>query len=164
LFCRPLIIFLLLFFCHCGRDCTVVGFTTTCAISAYQGVLDTTLCDKVYHRLATGQWFSLDTSVCFTNKTDHHNITEILLKVALNAITHILWPLHCLSFDLQLLITTLESSNFSGYLMFMNKLEAHISQYSSPDKEDRLNHCLSYHMLKFDLESSRPCGNQCYQL
>jgi hypothetical protein len=27
---------------------------------------------------------SLDTPVSSTNKTDHHNITEVLLKVALN--------------------------------------------------------------------------------
>jgi hypothetical protein len=32
-------------------------------------------------------WVSLGTPVSFTNKTDHHNIIEILLKVALNAIT-----------------------------------------------------------------------------
>ena len=31
---------------------------------------------------ATG-WFSVDTLVSFTNITDRHNITEILLKVAL---------------------------------------------------------------------------------
>ena len=31
-------------------------------------------------------WFSLGTLVSSTNKTDHHNITEILLKVALNSI------------------------------------------------------------------------------
>ena len=49
-----------------GRDRMVVGFTTTCAISAYhhkscefeshswQGVLDTTLCDKVCQWLVTG--------------------------------------------------------------------------------------------------------------
>jgi len=30
-----------------------------------------------------GQWFS---SVSSTNKTDHHDITEILLRVALNTI------------------------------------------------------------------------------
>ena len=48
----------------------LVGFTTTCAISAYhykscefepcswRGVLDTTLGDKVYQLLATGRWFS----------------------------------------------------------------------------------------------------------
>jgi hypothetical protein len=35
----------------------------------------------------TGQWFSPGTPVSFTNKTDHHDITEILLKVALNTIT-----------------------------------------------------------------------------
>ena len=34
----------------------------------------------------TGQWFSPDPPVSFTNKTNHHDITEILLKVALNTI------------------------------------------------------------------------------
>ena len=33
-----------------------------------------------------GCWFSLGTPVSSTNKTDHHDITEILLKVALNTI------------------------------------------------------------------------------
>ena len=32
----------------------------------------------------TGQWFSQGTLVSSTNKTDHHDITEILLKVALS--------------------------------------------------------------------------------
>jgi len=74
----------------------VVGFTTTNAISAHhhlpcefesrpwRGVLDTTLCDKACQWLATGQWFS---PVSSNNKTDDHDITEILLKVALNIIT-----------------------------------------------------------------------------
>ena len=43
----------------------------------------TTLCDKVCQWLATGQWFS---PVSSTNKTDHHDITEMLLKMALNTI------------------------------------------------------------------------------
>jgi hypothetical protein len=34
----------------------------------------------------TGLWFSLGTLVSSTNKTDHHDITEILLKVELNTI------------------------------------------------------------------------------
>jgi len=34
-----------------------------------------------------GLWFSPVTLVSSTNKTDHHSITEILLKVALNTIT-----------------------------------------------------------------------------
>ena len=33
-----------------------------------------------------GQWFSPVIPVSSTNKTDHHDITEILLKVALNNI------------------------------------------------------------------------------
>ena len=52
------------------------------------GVLHTTLCDKVCQWLATGRWFSPGTPVSFTNKTDCHNIAEILLKVALNTITN----------------------------------------------------------------------------
>jgi hypothetical protein len=90
--------------CHCvsrghrGCDRIVVGFTTTYAISAYhhwccefesrsgRGVLDTTLCDKVCQWLATCRWFSLYPPVSSTNETDRHDITEILLKVALNTI------------------------------------------------------------------------------
>ena len=64
----------------------VVGFTIAYAISAYHhkccefeshsgGVLDIALCDKVC------------TPVSSTNKTDRHNIAEILLKVALNTIS-----------------------------------------------------------------------------
>jgi hypothetical protein len=44
----------------------------------------TALCDKVGQRLATGQWFSLGPLVSSTNKTDHLDIIEILLKVALS--------------------------------------------------------------------------------
>jgi hypothetical protein len=51
-----------------------------------RGVLDTTLCDKICQWLATGRWFSPGTVVSSTNKTDDHDITEILLKVALNTI------------------------------------------------------------------------------
>jgi hypothetical protein len=45
-----------------------------------------TLCDKVCQWLSTGRWFSMGTPVSSTNKTDCHDITEILLKVALNTI------------------------------------------------------------------------------
>ena len=77
----------------------VVGFTTAYVISAYlhlscefesrswPGVLDTTLCDKVCQWLATGLWFSPGTQISSTNKTDRHDITEILLKVASSTIT-----------------------------------------------------------------------------
>ena len=39
---------------------------------------------KVYQLLANGRWFSPDTPVSFTTKFGHHDIAEILLKVALN--------------------------------------------------------------------------------
>ena len=44
----------------------------------------TTLCDEVCQWLVTGQWFSPGPPVSSTNKTDHHDIPEMLLKVALN--------------------------------------------------------------------------------
>ena len=57
-----------------GRDHMVAEFTTTYAMSGHHkkscefescwwwGVLDTILCDRVYHWLATGWWFSVDTT------------------------------------------------------------------------------------------------------
>jgi hypothetical protein len=45
------------------------------------------LCGKVCQWLATGRWLSPGTPASSTNKTDRHDITEILLKVALNIIT-----------------------------------------------------------------------------
>ena len=47
----------------------------------------TTLCDKVCQWLTTGWWFSPGTTVSSTKKTDCHDITKILLKLALNTIT-----------------------------------------------------------------------------
>jgi hypothetical protein len=46
-------------------------------------VLDATICDKEFQLTATGRWFCPGTQVSSTSKTDRHNITEILLKVAL---------------------------------------------------------------------------------
>jgi hypothetical protein len=53
----------------------------------------TTLCDKVCQWLATGRWFSPGHPVSSADKTDHHDITEILLKVALSTIkpNNIIW-------------------------------------------------------------------------
>ena len=49
-----------------------------------QTLFDTTLCDKVFQWLATGRWFSPGTPVSSISKTDQRDITEILLKMALN--------------------------------------------------------------------------------
>ena len=43
-----------------------------------------TASDKAYQLLAHGQWFSPGTPAFSTTKTGHHDIAEILLKVALN--------------------------------------------------------------------------------
>jgi hypothetical protein len=51
-----------------------------------RGVLYTTLYDKVCQCPAAGSWYSPGTPVSITNKTDRHDITEILLKVALRTI------------------------------------------------------------------------------
>jgi hypothetical protein len=56
-------------------------------VSPRRGILDTTLSDKVCQCLTAAQWFSPGTPVSPTNNTDCHEITEILLKVALNTIT-----------------------------------------------------------------------------
>jgi hypothetical protein len=68
----------------CNR--CLLPLTLWVRIPLKQSVLDTTLCDKVCQWLAAGRWFSLGTPVSSTNKTDCHNVTEILLKVALNTI------------------------------------------------------------------------------
>ena len=54
-----------------------------------RGILDTTLCDIGLSMTCDRSVFSPVTS---TNKTDHHKITELLLKVALNTIT---LTIHC---------------------------------------------------------------------
>ena len=78
---------------------------------SWQGVLDTTVCDKVCQWLAAGPWFSLGTLwVSSTNKTDHQSIAEILLKVALNIITSLLPQIHthvCTQFKLYVILTHL---------------------------------------------------------
>ena len=51
-------------------------------VRTLRGVFDKT-CDKVCQLLTTDRCFSPGTPVVSTNKTDHHDISEILLKVAL---------------------------------------------------------------------------------
>ena len=73
-----------------------VPITTNVLSSNTIGARCTTLCDKVCHWLVTGRWFSPDTPVSSINKTDCHDMTEILLKVVLNTInqTRIFWLDH----------------------------------------------------------------------
>jgi hypothetical protein len=116
-------IFLLHIRGRCGHDRMVVGFTTTYAISLSPLKLwlqipltvrctQYTLCDKICRWVATGRWFSLGTLVSSINKSDRHDITEILLKVKHNNPTHplsLVFQVEVLSiifdnFDLQTII------------------------------------------------------------
>ena len=76
-----------------GRDRMVVGLITTCAITT-KVVSSNPVHGEVFSiqqyvikfvsdLRQTNRWFSPCTSVSSTNKTDRHDITEILLKVAL---------------------------------------------------------------------------------
>ena len=69
--------FILLHHRHCV---SVAQFISLQVLCLWPGVNHTTLCDKVRQWLTTGQWFSLGTPVSSTNKTDCHDITEILLN------------------------------------------------------------------------------------
>jgi len=54
-------------------------------------VLGTSLWDQVCQWLAAGRWLSPGTPVSFTYETDRYDTTQILLKVALNTMTQILY-------------------------------------------------------------------------
>jgi hypothetical protein len=119
----------------CGHDRMIVEFTTTYAISAYhhlscgfesfswRGILDTTLCDIVC------RWFSLGTLVSSTNKTYHHNITGILLKVTLNTIT-----LTQLYFNLE---QQRKSNYFNNCIIWLGVLANTFREYASNPNDDR---------------------------
>jgi hypothetical protein len=61
----------------------LVPMYTSCEFESWQGVLDT-LSDKVCQLFAVGLWFSIGYSVFSTSKTDRHDKTELLLKMAFN--------------------------------------------------------------------------------
>ena len=79
--------------CHFSQFSTVsthsdiIPLLVTHSCINRQGVLDTTLCDKVSQWLEAGQWFSPGTPISSTDKTDRHDITEISLKLTLSPIT-----------------------------------------------------------------------------
>ena len=84
----------------------------------------TTLCDKVCQWLATGRWFSMGTPVSSTNKTDRHDVTEILLKVALNTIKQ----------------TNKQKSNTNLYFCFVFRFNFSIWQFLKGLAEYRWNY------------------------
>jgi len=75
--------FFIMFVIYKGNFHSNTTVTLWVWIQLRQGVLDTTLCDKVCQWLTTGRCFSPGTPVSSTYKT----YRQILLKVALNTIT-----------------------------------------------------------------------------
>ena len=99
------------------------------------GVFVTTLCDKVCQLHATGWWFSPDTPVSSTNKTDRHDITEILLKLALSTIT----PNHSIDFKYALSLCRVYTSqnNYVSYGIRGNNIHLCFISLESSYKRDR---------------------------
>jgi hypothetical protein len=74
----------------CGiRPVKVIRLSSRCEFDSrsLRGVLDTTLCVNVFQWLVSHCWFSPCTPVFSIIKTYLHDITEILLKVALSNIS-----------------------------------------------------------------------------
>ena len=74
------LLFCLYLYCHCRSNYQREGYHWWLAVL-------NTLCDKVCQCLAANRWVSPGTPGFSTNKIDHFDITEILLKVALDTIT-----------------------------------------------------------------------------
>ena len=105
---------------HFHKDYLTTNFNLTTNITltikkiSFLGVLHTTLCDKVCQWLAAGRWFS---PVPSTNKSDRHDITEILLKGALNTINYLpqqpsfIFIEHCLCIAFNIVWTTISQKS-----------------------------------------------------
>jgi hypothetical protein len=64
-----------------------VRVTTNFESRSWQSVLNTSLCGENCQLLPAGRLSSVGNSASFINSTDHHDVTEIVLKVALSTIT-----------------------------------------------------------------------------
>jgi hypothetical protein len=69
----------------CIQMCMIFFFFSPDFVNYKKGCTRLTAAsDKVYQLLAHGRWFSPGTPTSSTTNTGHHDIAEILLKVALN--------------------------------------------------------------------------------
>ena len=91
----------------------LIPLTLWVRIQLRWGVLHTTLYDKACQWLVICRRFSPGTPVSSTNKTDRHDIAEMLLQVALNSILLLLLLSNLLGWTLIIKLTVyLQSSNF----------------------------------------------------
>ena len=93
--------------------------------------------------LVTGRWFSSGTPVSSTNKTDSHDITEILLKVALNTINqpYCLW-IRNLYFKFVLVVY--EWKKNQNFLLFVERritITSHYAIVFVSNNTNKTQHC-----------------------
>jgi len=143
-------------FAHEPSCFTMFSFIRNCAVSIFslfmdlfiqccwivyrfgRNALNTTLCHKVCQWIGAGRWFSPGTPVSSTSKTDRHDMSEILLKMALNTITPLVIYLHC---DLLYANTT---SLYYPFIVTTFRVDSHWS-YGSWIYNYVYNQCISPH-------------------
>jgi hypothetical protein len=100
-----------------------------------------------------GLWFSPCTPVSSTNKTDRHDITEILLKVALNTITQIRW------LDRLVKIVYEISCMIFSFRFYLNVMVSEINRVKGSEKGPTIKmiifDCKSYLYVVFSIEFLR---------
>jgi hypothetical protein len=73
-------------FFWCVSQRVQINYIYICIPTVQVYCVNPAMCDKIWHWLAAGRGFSPGTLVSSTNETGGQDITEILLKVALNTI------------------------------------------------------------------------------
>jgi hypothetical protein len=97
----------------------LIPLTLWVRIPLRRDVLHATLCDKACQWLVTCRRFSFGTPVSSTNKTDRHDITEMLLQVTLNSILILLLLSNLLEWTLIIKLTVyLQTTNLGIELKF----------------------------------------------
>jgi hypothetical protein len=76
--------------CHVDKNCKIYTQKAKMLNSLVEFVYLVSTARSVLAWLAHGQWFSPGTQASSTTKTCHHDIAEILLKVALNTMNQII--------------------------------------------------------------------------
>ena len=144
-----------------GRDRMVLGFTTTYAISAYHhwccefesrsGRSVQHYVIKICQWLATGRLFSANPPVSSTNKTDRHDITEILLKMALNTINQTNKQYKC----------WFENNHSSNHIVQDLTLSFYSPEEEFKDTQEKLRSCKSkkYRQFNRHVESDKKTNN-----